>query len=171
MTVAHIVPWCLDCGCPDHAMCEYPGCREMLPPERVKYGRRFCDIHQSVRRRERHRASQARRAALRRKPAPGRPFPFDAIREWLPPDLRSAERGVIEEGWWGHLAAIYCAHNPEVPFRNARQRVGRLRGQYLDAFTADEWAVAVGVHPSEIWSNWYEAIDVDEPEAAVVGGE
>lgn len=166
MTATYIVPWCASCGCDSHGpydgpvidlnpICAQPGCFE-----EVSGLRKFCDTH----RRERDLAS--RRAASSRyyhrtrnaRPKPGdlpRPFPFDAIRACLPADLRDAEKGVTENGWWGHLADVLQARHPEVALHAARQRVGRLRGAYLDAYEADEWAITLGVHPSAIWSNWY----------------
>ena len=61
------------------------------------------------------------------------------------------------------------ARHPEITFDAARGRVSRLGGQFVDAYTADEWAVALGVHPSEIWGNWHTAADLEDGDLVLVG--
>lgn len=120
--------------------------------------------------RERRRGSRFHGSSARRVPSAERPFAFDAIKGALPEQKRLAERGINEPGWWGHLATAYSAMYPEVGFNNARQRVGRMRGQYIDAYTADNWAIALGLHPSEIWAEWHTAADLVDDDLMVVSG-
>ena len=136
-----------------------------------------CPTHRAERERERDRQRardrggrvyNSRRVHL--SATPERPFAFDAIKEALPPALRQAERGVTEPGWWGYLAAAYCSMHPESNHKNARQHIGRLRGQYIDPFSADSWAIAIGLHPSEIWDDWHTAMDLIDDDLMVVAG-
>lgn len=65
-------------------------------------------------------------------------------------------------GWQLELANRLVARYPQLTESAARQRVVRLRGRMIDEYLADAIAVGLGVHPSEIWDNWWAEVEVGE---------
>jgi hypothetical protein len=67
-----------------------------------------------------------------------------------------------KRSWLGVLGDALAASTPGLGRDAARQRAMRCRGRRIDAFLADTFAVALGLHPIEVWPGWAHVDQADE---------